>query len=77
MIQVKIQEAARRRGITTAYQLQVAASLPPAVAARMWKGKLARMDLDVLSRICRALNCQPGKVLLYLPEESASVNDKR
>ncbi len=70
MIQLDVREQATTRGITTAYQLQKAAELQPSVAARVWKGELSRIDFGVLDRLCRALKCQPGRLLKYGPDAS-------
>lgn len=35
------------------------------------KGKIQRIDLDVLARLCSVLNCTPGDLLEYKP-----TNDK-
>ena len=32
-------------------------------------GKAKAIRLDTLDKICRALNCQPGDILEYVPEE--------
>ena len=31
--------------------------------------KAQRIDFDVLSRLCRALDCQPGDLLEYIPDK--------
>jgi DNA-binding Xre family transcriptional regulator len=57
MITVTIQEAAMRRGVKNAYQLQLLAKLSPAVAADLWRGKkLPR--LETLDKICGVLRCE-------------------
>lgn len=34
------------------------------------KNKVARVDLDVLARICSVLHCSIGDLLEYIPEDS-------
>ncbi len=34
------------------------------------KGKIQRIDLDVLARLCYVLGCTPGELLEYNPPES-------
>lgn len=36
-------------------------------------GKVKGVRFDTLERICAALNCQPGDLLTYQTDESASV----
>lgn len=61
MIKVTVKEAAIRAGITTAYQLQKAAEISPAVAADLWKGKKAR--LDTFDHLCEVLKCELGDLV--------------
>lgn len=35
----------------------------------IYNNKSKRVDLSVLNRICAALDCQPGDLLEYIPEE--------
>ena len=68
MISVHISEAARQKGITTAYQLQKALDISPTVAARLWKGEFDMIGLVTLNKLCRVLRCQPSKLLRYVPD---------
>lgn len=38
------------------------------------KNNVARVDLDVLARICSVLNCSIGELLEYVPEEAENQN---
>ena len=57
MIKVTIRQAAKRAGLTTAYQLQKAAGLSPAVAADLWRGEKTPR-LETLDRLCDVLGCE-------------------
>ena len=35
-------------------------------------GKVRGIRLDTLERICQVLNCQPGDILSYAPDEDSS-----
>jgi putative transcriptional regulator len=37
--------------------------------SRYYHGKVNAIDVDVLNRLCRALDCQPGDLLVYVPDE--------
>lgn len=39
------------------------------VADKWYQGKVEKMDLDVLARICFVLDCQPGDLLEYKMEK--------
>jgi DNA-binding Xre family transcriptional regulator len=47
---------------TDLYQL---ADLTPNTVARFAKGE--PVSLEVIERICKALNCQPGDIMEYVP----------
>ncbi len=68
MITLKIAEMAQRRGITSAYQLQIKMEIPPAMAAKLWKGQLKMIGLGTLNRLCKVLNCKPQHILHYEPD---------
>ncbi len=42
----------------------------------IYNGKHTRLDLDVLSRLCAALDCQPGDLLKYRPDDEGKVTEK-
>jgi hypothetical protein len=61
VIKTTIQAACRKRGITTAYQLQQITGLYPAGAARLFNDQLAKVDLANLSRLITVLSALPEK----------------
>ena len=64
MVELRIQEVAMKRGITTAYQLQKALESHPAMAARLWKGDMDRIGLQTVDALCEALDCEPGDLIV-------------
>jgi DNA-binding Xre family transcriptional regulator len=54
-----------QRGLkkTDLYQL---ANLTPNTVARFAKGE--QVSLDIIERLCKALECQPGDIMEYIPE---------
>lgn len=69
MIVVMIRERAEKCGITTAYQLQKALEISPTIAARLWKGNFDKLGMVTLDRLCKALRCQPDKLLKHVTDE--------
>ncbi len=69
MIVKKIQERAREKGFTTAYQIRVALGLSPTVAQKLWDGEFEMIGLGTLDKLCRLLKCQPDKLLRYEQDE--------
>lgn len=68
MIEIRIKEIAKDRGIKNAHRLQLAAELSPAVASRFWKREIEKISMETLGRLCKALECQPGDLFVFVPE---------
>ena len=68
MIKTHVQEVAKKRGITTAYQLQKALDISPSVAARLWSDDFEFISRTSLERLCNFLKVQPGKLITCDPE---------
>lgn len=64
MITTKIREMARKRGIANAYQLQKACGLSPSMGARLWRDEVEMIGLGTLDKLCKALECSPGDLLV-------------
>ena len=58
MIRLRVQEVAQRQGITTITELAAQANLAYDTAADFWHGRMKRVDLAVLDRLCKALHCR-------------------
>ena len=70
MITVAIREQAEKRGITTAYQLQVATGAPPSMAAKWFRNDMQSIGVKTLDRLCTVLKCKPNDLLKYEPDAS-------
>jgi DNA-binding Xre family transcriptional regulator len=70
VIQLRVRDVAEARGITNIKMLAARASLAYDTARDLWHGRMQRIDRDVLARVCVALQCEPGDVLVM--EESDS-----
>ncbi len=68
VITVQIAQVAAQRGIKTAYQLQKALNVPPAMAAKLWKGEFKMIGLETLNKLCVALSCEPHHILVFTPD---------
>jgi DNA-binding Xre family transcriptional regulator len=65
MIELRVQEVARGRGVQTIKDLADHAKLAYDTAADLWHGRMKRIDLAVLNRVCMTLNCLPADVLVF------------
>lgn len=68
MVELRIQEMATKRGITTAYQLQKAMDVHPGMAARLWKGEIEMIALKTIDALCDALDCEPADLIVRVKE---------
>jgi putative transcriptional regulator len=50
----------------TKEQLRQALNLSPSTVAKMGRGE--NISLEVIGRICSYLNCQPGDIMEYIPD---------
>jgi DNA-binding Xre family transcriptional regulator len=69
MVKLTIREAAAKSGITTAYGLQKAMSIPPGTAARLWRGDMSMISLNTIDSLCEALNCKPADLFVRVPNK--------
>jgi DNA-binding Xre family transcriptional regulator len=76
MIKAKIREVAEARGVPNAYQLGVLIGVTPNVSARLWKDDFAQIGRVTLEKLCSALDCQVGDLLVYEPEKKAGRKSK-
>jgi putative transcriptional regulator len=63
MIMIRLNEILEERG-QTVYWLWKQTGIRYATVWQMNKGEIARLNLDALDRICEALECQPGDLLV-------------
>lgn len=68
MIATRIQEVAKARNIKTSYELQRAFDLSPTVAVNLWQDKVKRFSKELLETLCAGFDCQPGDLLIYVPD---------
>lgn len=76
-IKIKINEMLEKRGISKT-QLTYLAFIQRGQLKKLMDGEAARVDFDVLARICHALDCRIEDILEYVPadpEESCKKND--
>ena len=74
MIELRVQEIARERGITTITALAEKASLAYDTARDLWHGRMQRIDRDVLGRLCATLEVEPGDLIVWVPDEDGKIN---
>jgi DNA-binding Xre family transcriptional regulator len=63
-IRWNVQHIAKERGIESVSQLAEALKVAPGTATDLWHGRVTRIDLGTMLKVCIALKCTPGDVLL-------------
>ena len=67
MITIRLASILEERG-QTVYWLWKQTGIRYATVWQMNKGEIARLNLDVLDRICEVLECQPGDLLVRVED---------
>ena len=67
-IRFKVHEMMARRDVFTNKSLAEMTGIAPWRVGEIVKGKLKRIDVVTLEKLCKALNCQPGDLLEYIPD---------
>ncbi len=76
MIRARIKEIAEAKGVPNAYQLGVLIGVTPNVSARLWKDDFSQIGKVTLNKLCAALDCQVGDLLVYESEQKAGRKSK-
>jgi putative transcriptional regulator len=75
MIKFRLDELLKERG-QTIYWLWKETGIRYATVWQMGKGDVARLNLDALDRVCEALECQPGDLLVRVESRKARKRGK-
>ena len=67
-VELKLKEVMDARGITR-NQLAKLIDARFEVVGKWYKGEVEKMDLDILARICYALDCTAEDIIQYSPGE--------
>ena len=72
-VELKLKEVMDARGITR-NQLAKLIDARFEVVGKWYKGEVEKMDLDILARICYALDCRIDELLVYIPGEGLQID---
>ena len=62
-VEIRLRDARKAAGLTQA-ELAAKTGIDQGDLSRIENGKTAGMTMDVLDRLCRALKCEPGDILV-------------
>lgn len=77
MMKVHVYEMMAKRGIKTRKKLAEVAGVHQTHIGKIVDGKVKRVDLSTLEGLCRALDCQPGDLLEYVPDGDTKLSKTR
>ena len=72
IINLDVMMAKRKKGLT---ELSKEVDITMANLSVLKNNKAKAIRLQTLDAICRALDCQPGDILAYEPEENSTENE--
>lgn len=64
-VKLEIKAMMKRRGYKTQASLAQAAGIHGTRIGSLVHGTVRQINLDTLARLCKALNCKPGDILVY------------
>ncbi len=73
MIKIKLQETARKHGLTTAYTLQKALNCSPTMASRLWNEKFKQIGMQTIGSLCDLFGCQPNDLFENQKTQSSNI----
>jgi len=68
MVELKVRELAEQKGINNALALSRETGLAYAVCHKIWNSYQTMIGLDTIDRLCAALECEPGDILVRVSE---------
>lgn len=74
IINLDVMMAKRKKGLT---ELSKEVDITMANLSILKNNKAKAIRLQTLDAICRALDCQPGDILAYEPEENSTENKQK
>jgi DNA-binding Xre family transcriptional regulator len=67
MIELRVRELAQQRGITNPFSLSKESGVAYSNCYKLWNGQHTMISLETLDRLCEALACEPGDILVKVP----------
>jgi putative transcriptional regulator len=70
MVDLRVREVAEEKGINTPFALSKASGLAYSNCHKMWNDQQSFISLETIDRLCEALDCEPGDLLVRTPSKS-------
>ena len=68
MVELRLREVAERKGINNPLALSKESGVAYANCYKIWNNQQKMIGLDTLDRLCAALGCEPGDVLVRVDD---------
>jgi DNA-binding Xre family transcriptional regulator len=76
MIELRVREVAERKGINNPLALSKESGIAYANCHKIWNNQQKMIGLDTLDRLCAALGCEPGDILVRVDDSDAKSTRK-
>lgn len=76
MIELRVREMAEQKGINNPLSLSKESGIAYANCHKIWNNQQKMISLDTLDRLCQALNCEPGDILVRVDDSNAASKRK-
>ena len=67
MVELKVKEVAEQKGISNPFALARESGLAYANCHKIWNNQQKMISLDTIDRLCDALGCEPGDIIVKIP----------
>jgi len=67
MIELRVKELAEEKGIDNPFSLSRESGVAYANCYKIWNNQQKMIGLDTIDRLCEALGCEPGDILVKVP----------
>lgn len=64
LVKLRVKNAATSKGVANPFQLSHLSKVNYALCYRLWHEQTTQISLSTLSKICNALACDPGDLLV-------------
>jgi DNA-binding Xre family transcriptional regulator len=76
MIELRVREVAERKGINNPLSLSKESGIAYANCHKIWNNRQQMISLATIDRLCEALSCDPGDILVRADDSKAKSKRK-
>ena len=76
MVELRVREVAEGKGINNPLALSKESGIAYANCYKIWNGQQKMIGLDTIDRLCEALGCEPGDILVRTADSKRKAKGK-